>query len=250
MIRVKTKEQIAGIRDAGRIAANCLQYLEEFVVEGITTLELNAMAAEFVKGEGATNAPLGYMGYPMETCISVNECICHGIPNKRQLKNGDILNIDVTAIKNGFYGDTSRMYTVGEISEEAQDLIACAQASLEIGIDQVQPTRYYGDIGYAIAVYAMSRGYSVVHQFCGHGTGIEFHEEPQVPHIAKKGSGPIMLPGHVFTIEPMINCGEPDAIINESDGWTANTADNKLSAQFEHTLVVTEDGCEILTLPA
>lgn len=248
MIRIKTKKEIAGIRRSGRIAAKCLNYVANYVVAGTTTDRLNSRIADYIQSAHAIAAPLNYKGYPKETCISVNECICHGIPNDRELVDGDILNIDVTTIKKGFFGDTSRMFTVGEISQEAQDLIDVAKECLNIGIAQVYPENHFGNIGYAIATYAINRGYSVVYQFCGHGTGVEFHEEPNIPHIAQKNSGDIMLPGMVFTIEPMINVGVAEAVLNEADGWTANTADNKLSAQFEHTVAVTEDGCEILTL--
>lgn len=247
MINIKTQDQINGIRNAGAISAGCLDYLERFVEAGRTTNELNAYARKFIEHHGATCAPLNYKGYPKETCISLNECVCHGIPSERILVDGDILNIDVTSIKDGYYGDTSKMYTVGKISKEAEDLIAVAKECLNIGIAQVYPDNHFGNIGYAIGTYAQSRGYGVVYQFCGHGTGIEFHEEPNIPHIAPKDSGQLMKPGMVFTIEPMINIGLAEAQINEADGWTADTVDGKLSAQFEHTLVVTEDGCEILT---
>ena len=248
MIRIKTKAEIAGINLAGTIAAGCLDYLEKYVCAGVSTLELNNLAKQFIESHEAICAPLNYKGYPKETCISVNECICHGIPDVDNiLEDGDILNIDVTAIHNGFFGDTSRMYTVGKISEEAKDLIAVTKECLNIGMAQVYPENHFGNIGYAISKYAVSRGYGVVYQFCGHGTGIEFHEEPNIPHIAKKDSGEIMKPGMVFTIEPMICVGLPDAQINESDGWTVTTIDGKLSAQFEHTLAVTDDGFEILT---
>jgi methionyl aminopeptidase len=247
VIKIKTEEQIDGIRHAGSISAGCLDYLEKYVKAGVTTDELNGHAREFIEHHGATCAPLNYKGYPKETCISVNECICHGIPSDRQLLNGDILNIDVTSIKDGYYGDTSRMYSVGTISKEAEELIAATKECLNIGISQVYPENRFGNIGYAIGTYAQSRGYSVVYQFCGHGTGVEFHEEPNIPHIAHKDSGQIMKPGMVFTIEPMINIGAAEALLNEADGWTATTIDGKLSAQFEHTLVVTEEGCEILT---
>jgi len=247
MIKIKSKGQIAGIRRAGSIAYGCLDYVGQHVGAGVTTNELNERAREFIEHHGAVCAPLNYKGYPKETCISVNECICHGIPSDRELVNGDILNVDVTAIKDGFYGDTSRMFTIGEVSKEAKDLIAVTKESLNIGIAQVYPDNRFGNIGYAIGTYAASRGYGVVYQFCGHGTGVEFHEEPNIPHMAPKDSGQLMKPGMVFTIEPMINVGAAEVQINEADGWTATTIDGKLSAQFEHTLVVTEDGCEILT---
>jgi methionyl aminopeptidase len=247
MINIKTPKQIAGIGVAGTIAAGALDYLAPYAVAGVTTDELNNHAREWIEHHGAICAPLNYKGYPKETCISVNECICHGIPSNRELVDGDIFNVDVTAIKDGFYGDTSRMYTIGEVSQEAKDLIDVTKECLNIGISQVYPDNHFGNIGYAIGTYAQSRGYSVVYQFCGHGTGVDFHEEPNIPHIAPKDSGALMKPGMVFTIEPMINIGVAEALLNEADGWTATTADGKLSAQFEHTLVVTEDGYKILT---
>jgi len=248
MIKIKTPEQILGIKQSGTIAAGCLNYLETFVNAGISTLELNDIAADYIQSYGAICAPLNYKGFPKETCISVNECICHGIPDKDNiLEDGDILNIDVTAIYEGYYGDTSKMYKVGEISKEAQDLIDITQECLNIGISQVYPDNNFGNMGYAIGTYAMNKGYGVVYQFCGHGTGIDFHEEPNIPHWSGKNSGEVMKPGMVFTIEPMINIGAAEVQINEADGWTATTIDGKLSAQCEHTLAVTEEGCEILT---
>lgn len=249
MIKIKNQEQLEGIRKAGQIAADCLEYLNSFIAPGITTDYLNNKAADFIYSRGGVCAPLNYKGYPKETCISLNETICHGIPDDTKLKNGDILNVDVTVIKDGYYGDTSKMYTVGKISKEAENLIETAKKCLDIGIDQVRPNNYFGNIGFMIASHALNTGYSVVYQFCGHGTGLEFHEEPNVSHIAKKDSGPLMKPGMVFTIEPMINIGVPEGIINENDGWTVATLDKKLSAQFEHTVAVTETGCEILTTP-
>lgn len=249
-IRIKSSSEIAAIRRAGEIAANCLTYLTQYVVPGVTTNELNKKAAWYIGHFGGIPAPLNYKGFPKETCISVNEVICHGIPNDKKLKEGDILNIDVTVKKDGYYGDTSRMFKVGKVSQEAEDLIKITKECLNIGISQVYPGNRFGNIGYAIASYAGARGYSVVYQFCGHGTGIEFHEEPSIPHIAHKNTGPIMKPGMVFTIEPMINLGEPEAIINEADGWTATTVDKKLSAQFEHTIAVTKKGYDILTRPS
>ena len=248
MIKIKTQKQIEGIREASYLAAKCLNYLEPQVFEGITTEEINEYAAHYIEVRGGTSAPLNYKGFPKETCISVNEVICHGIPDKRKLENGDILNIDVTAIVDGYYGDTNKMYTVGEVSKEAQDLIDITQECLNIGIAQVYPGNHFGNIGYAIGTFAMSAGYNVVYQFCGHGVGLEFHEEPNIPHISQKDTGEIMKPGMVFTIEPMICIKSPEAVINEADGWTASTIDNGLSAQFEHTIAVTKDGYDILSL--
>lgn len=250
MIKIKTKEQIDGIRRAGTIAANCLKLLDNYVSQGITTKELNDIAAQYIKEQGGISACLGYKGYPLETCISINEIICHGIPDNRKLVEGDILNIDVTVKKDGYYGDTSKMFSVGNISAKANKLIQVTKKCLEKGLKEVYPGNYFGNIGYEISMYAIPNGYSVVYQFCGHGTGLEFHEEPKINHIADKNTGEIMKPGMVFTVEPMINIGKPEALINESDGWTVTTLDNSLSAQFEHTVVVTEDGYEILTLPS
>lgn len=248
MIIVKNPKQIEGIRKSCKLAASALTYIEQHVKEGVSTGYLDKLLEKFIRDNGAIPAPLGYHGYPKATCISLNEVICHGIPSDdRILKNGDILNIDVTTILNGYYGDTSRMYTVGEISEEAKKLIEVTKKCLDIGIQQVRPGNYFGNIGYEIAQYAHKMGYSVVEAFAGHGCGIRFHESPQICHIAPKDSGERMRKGFTFTIEPMICVGIPDAIINEIDGWTAVTKDGKLSAQFEHTILVGQTGYEILT---
>ncbi len=249
MIIVKNYKQVEGIRKSCRLAASALAYIEPFIKPGITTGELNQLLENFIIDHGAKPAPLGYKGYPAATCISVNEVICHGIPSFKQvLQNGDILNIDVTTILNGYYGDTSRMYSVGAISEEASKLLEVTRKCLEVGIQQVKPGNYFGNIGYAISQYAKSQGYGVVYQFCGHGVGVRFHEEPQICHAAPKDSGQKMRKGMTFTIEPMINIGVAEAVINEADGWTAVTKDGKLSAQFEHTVLVTQKGVEILTV--
>lgn len=246
-IKIKTWQQIVGIRKSCKIAAETLKYVEQFVKAGVSTDELNEYANFFIRKNGAIPAPLNYQGFPRETCISVNEVICHGIPDEYKLKEGDILNVDVTTILDGYYGDTSTMFCVGSISEDAQHIINVAKKCLEIGIKQVKPGNYFGNIGYEIAKYAHLMQCTVVHQFCGHGVGLEFHEEPQVNHIAAKNSGPKMRPGMIFTIEPMLNLGSPEAIIDEQDGWTARTEDGKLSAQYEHTVLVTRKGVEILT---
>jgi methionyl aminopeptidase len=221
--------------------------IEPFVVEGVVTDDLNRLMADYISKHDAIAAPLNYMGYPKETCISINDVVCHGIPDDRVLKQGDILNIDVTTILNGYYGDTSRMYSVGEISKEAQRLLEVTNRSLNIGIAQVKPGNKTGLIGSAISEYAEGKGYGVVHQFCGHGVGLMFHEPPQISHKCNADSGVQMVPGMIFTIEPMINIGRPEAVISETDKWTATTIDGELSAQAEHTILVTEDGHEILT---
>lgn len=253
IVVLKTKEQIAGIRRSCRLAKSCLDMIEYWVRPGTTTGELNSRIAEYIASFGAIPAPLNYRGYPKETCISVNEVICHGIPGDRVLQDGDILNIDVTTILDGYYGDTSRMYRVGTISPEAEKLLKITWMALHLGIKQVRPGNAIGMIGQAITKFAEAHGYGVVEQFIGHGVGLEFHEPPQVCHYIKKSfmefeddEAVEMRPGMIFTIEPMINQGT-NRIIVESDGWTAVTADGLLSAQYEHTVLVTETGVEILT---
>ncbi|MDH5752152.1 MAG: type I methionyl aminopeptidase, partial [Deltaproteobacteria bacterium] len=195
---------------------------------------------------GAVPAPLNYKGFPKSVCTSVNEVVCHGIPGDRVLKDGDIINIDVTPILNGYYGDTSRMYLVGDVSAEARKLVDVTRECLQLGIDQVRPGGFIGDIGHAIQQHAESHGYSVVRDFVGHGTGVRFHEDPQVPHFGRKGTGPQIFAGMVFTIEPMINKGGWRIRVLKDD-WTAVTQDGTLSAQWEHTILVTDNGVEILT---
>jgi methionyl aminopeptidase len=248
-ILIKNSEQIEGIRKSSRLAANVLKYIEPFVVAGVNTAHLDDLILSYIQKHGAISATVGYQGYPKASCISPNEVVCHGIPSEQVvLKNGDIVNIDVTTILNGFYGDTSKMFFIGEVSQEAKSLVETTKHCLNLGIQEVKPGAYFGDIGFAIARYAQSKGYSVVYEFCGHGVGVHFHEEPQIEHIARKGSGAVMRPGMTFTIEPMINQGKARVTIDQKDGWTARTIDGKLSAQFEHTVLVTETGYEILTL--
>ena len=247
-IIIKTPEQIAGIRESCRLAAQTLDYAAQFVKAGVTTEYIDNKIEEFIVQHQAIPATKGYSGFPKSSCISLNEVVCHGIPSADTvLKDGDILNIDVTTILNGYYGDTSRMFTVGEIGKEAQELISVTLHCLNLGIQQVKPGNYLGNIGFVISRYAKAKGFSVVYEFCGHGVGVEFHEEPQVDHTARRNSGPKMKPGMIFTIDPMINQGRPGTSIDKSDGWTARTIDNKLSAQFEHTVLVTPTGCEVLT---
>jgi methionyl aminopeptidase len=247
-IIIKTPEQIEGIRESSRLAAQTLDYAGQFVKEGVTTEFIDQKIEEFILNNNALPAPKGYNGFPKASCISLNEVVCHGIPSdKIVIKNGDILNIDITTILNGFYGDTSRMFTVGKISQIAGNLIEVSRHCLDLGIKQVYPGNYFGNIGFVINRYAKSRGFSVVYEFCGHGVGLQFHEEPQVDHTSRKNRGSIMKPGMIFTIEPMINEGKPTTRIDRTDGWTARTIDNKLSAQFEHTILVTSSGYEVLT---
>ncbi len=247
-IIIKNEEQIEGIRQSSKLAGQALVMIEEYVKVGVTTDYLDKIIHEFILDHGAVPAPLGYNGFPKSSCISLNEVVCHGIPaSDIQLKEGDILNIDVTTILNGYYGDTSKMYTVGEISAKAEKIIEIAKHSLDLGIQQVKPGNHFGNIGFVIGRYVKAQKHSVVYEFCGHGVGVDFHEAPQVDHIARKNTGAIMQPGMIFTIEPMINEGKASTRIDKYDGWTARTSDGKLSAQFEHTILVTDTGYEVLT---
>jgi methionyl aminopeptidase len=246
---IKSTEDIEMMRIAGRLAAEVLEYLDRYVKAGITTNELNSLAHEYItEVQQATPAPLNYHGFPKSICTSVNHVVCHGIPNDKALKNGDIVNIDVTVIKNGFHGDTSKMYTIGDIPPYAQRLIDVTQKAMYLAIDLVKPGVHLGDIGAAIQQYAESQRYSVVREYCGHGIGRDFHEDGlQVLHYGKSGTGLVIEAGMTFTIEPMINLGRRHVKLL-GDEWTVVTKDRKLSAQWEHTLVVTEEGCEVLTL--
>ena len=247
-IIIKTPEQIEGIRKSSRLAAQTLDFAEQFVKPGMHTDFIDQKIEEFILAHHAIPAPKGYNGFPKASCISPNEVVCHGIPSENTvLKEGDILNIDITTILDGFYGDTSRMFTVGEISTEARDLIDVTRHCLDLGIQQVKPGNQFGNIGFVINRFAKARGYSVVYEFCGHGVGLQFHEEPQVDHTSRKNKGPKMKSGMIFTIEPMINQGRAATSIDRNDGWTARTIDKKLSAQFEHTILVTPTGYEVLT---
>lgn len=247
-IIIKTPEQIEGIRKSSKLAGQTLEYIAEFVKPGVSTEFLDQKIEAYLREHGAIPATLGYGGYPKSCCISLNEVVCHGIPSENEiLREGDILNIDVTAILNGYYGDTSRMFTVGEVSPEALDLIEVTKHCLDLGIQQVRPGNQFGNIGHAISKYAKSQGYSVVYEFCGHGVGVHFHEEPQVDHTSRRNTGPVMRPGMTFTIEPMINQGRPGTVVDKTDKWTARTVDKKLSAQFEHTILVTETAFEVLS---
>ena len=248
-IIIKNEEQIEGIRKSCKLAHNTLYMLDDEIREGVTTERINVLVETYIRDHGAIPAPLNYMNYPKSVCTSINEVICHGIPDKTVLVNRDIVNVDVTTILDSYYGDTSKMFAIGEISESAHELLDVTQGALAIGIDQVKPGIQFGTIGFAISKYAREKGFSVVHQFCGHGVGVDFHEEPQVNHHYNHGDFEIrqMKPGMIFTIEPMINCGVSEAVVDKADGWTAKTKDGKLSAQYEHTLLVTKEGVEVLT---
>ena len=254
-ITLKTPEEIEKMRLAGRLAGEVLDYIEPHVQPGVTTEELDRLCHDYMVGvQGCIAAPLnyappGYKPYPKSICASVNHQVCHGIPNARALKKGDIVNLDITTIKDGFHGDTSRMFVVGEASILAKRLCAITHECLWLGIAQVKPNARLGDIGAAIQKHAEKNGFSVVREFCGHGIGRNFHDEPQVLHYGKAGTGVEILPGMTFTIEPMINAGKA-AISELPDGWTIVTKDRSLSAQWEHTILVTESGYEVLTLSA
>jgi len=245
-IRLKTSADVAGIRKAGLVALAILDLVERRLKPGMTTDEINTLVHEFTVNAGAISAPLNYRGFPKSVCVSINEEICHGIPGERVLKAGDIANVDVTPILNGYYADTSKTFFVGSPGPDARKIVRVARESLRVGMEQVRPGNTVGDIGWAIQRYAESEGCSVVREFVGHGVGIEFHEPPQIPHYGQKGQGITLVPGMVFTIEPMINLGRKALRILDDD-WTAVTVDGSLSAQFEQTILVTEDGFESLT---
>jgi len=252
-ITIKTLAEIEKMRVAGRLAAEQLDYIGQFVTAGITTDELDKLCHDYtINVQHAIPAPLNYAPsghnpYPRSICTSVNHQVCHGVPGDKKLKNGDIINIDVTVIKDGFHGDSSRMYFVGEPSIQARRLCEITYECLWLGINVVKPGAHLGDIGYIIQRHAEKNGFSVVREFCGHGIGREFHEDPQVLHYGKAGTGPKLEVGMTFTIEPMINAGRRD-IRQLGDGWTIVTKDHSLSAQWEHTIAVTENGCEVLTV--
>lgn len=251
-ITIKTAADIAGMRIAGRLASEVLDMLTPHVKPGVTTNELDQLAHDhIVNVQQAIPAPLnycppGYIPYPKSICTSVNQQVCHGIPNDKPLKNGDIVNIDVTVIKDGWHGDTSRMFVVGEGSIAAKRLCAFTYEAMWKGIAKVRPGARLGDIGHAIQTFAENAGFSIVREFCGHGIGRVFHDSPNVLHYGRKGDGAVLKPGMFFTVEPMVNLGKPQVKVL-SDGWTAVTRDKSLSAQCEHTIGVTEDGLEIFT---
>lgn len=248
-IQIKSAEDMEGMRRAGRLASQCLQFLTEQITPGMSTERLHELQMEFAKDHNATPAPLNYKGFPKSLCTSINEVICHGIPTSdRILKDGDIIGVDVTLILDGYYGDNATTIPVGEVSQEAQHLMYVTMESLKRAIERVAPGKRLGDIGSAIQSYAEQKHkYGVVRDFVGHGIGKKFHEEPQVPHFGKARTGVRLRPGMTFTIEPMINQGTWRLKVLEDD-WTAVTLDGQLSAQYEHTLAVTADGYELLTV--
>lgn len=254
-ITIKTAEDIEKMRIACRLASEVLDFIEPYMKPGITTDEINTLCHDYmVNVQGCIPAPLnyapdGHRPYPKSVCTSVNQVICHGIPNDRALKSGDIINLDITTIKDGYHGDTSRMYCIGKVTPQAQRLVQTTFEAMWIGIDQVKAGAFLGDIGCAIQQFAENAGYSIVQEFCGHGIGKKFHEEPQVLHYGRRGTGPELRAGMIFTIEPMINAGKRFIRI-KPDGWTVETKDRSLSAQWEHTILVTETGYEVLTVSA
>lgn len=244
---IRSEEQIDGIRESAKINTALLDYISENICEGITTQDVDDMVYEFTTSHGAIPAPLHYEGYPKSCCVSRNEIVCHGIPSKKEfLRNGDIVNVDVSTIYNRYFSDASRMFMIGDVSEECKRLVKVTKECLEIGIATAQPWARMGDVGAAIQEHAEKNGYSVVRELCGHGCGVKFHEPPEVLHYGKRGTEELIIPGMTFTIEPMINMGKKEIFIEEND-WTVVTKDLKPSAQWEHQILITETGNEILT---
>ncbi len=245
---IKTKEQIEGIRKAGVLNTAVLDEVQRLIEPGMSTEQINTIVHEYTVSHGGIPAPLNYEGFPKSVCTSVNEVVCHGIPSEDEiLEEGDIINVDCTTILDGYYADASRMFVIGKTTPKKQKLVDVAKECLEIGMKSAKPYCFVGDIGYEIAKHAHKNGFSVVRDLCGHGVGLQFHEEPDVLHYGKKGTGMLLVPGMVFTIEPMINMGDWRVFIDEEDGWTVVSEDEEPSAQWEHTFVMTEDGLEILT---
>jgi len=246
-ITIHTAAEFAKMRAAGRLAAEILDFVTQFVKPEITTNELNDLCHNKIIESGAIPAPLNYKGFPKSICTSVNHVICHGIPNEKALKNGDIINVDVTVILDGWHGDSSRMYYVGDPSIKAKRLCQITYDAMMLGIEQVKPGVHLGNVGHAIQNYVEKSGFSVVRDYCGHGIGRIFHTEPSVLHYGKKENGVILEEGMFFTVEPMVNAGGYETILSKHDGWTVTTRDKSLSAQFEHTIGVTKDGFEIFS---
>ena len=246
-IKLWGREALDGMHKAGRLAAETLDMLVPHMVPGVSTAEINRLVHDFIVERGGVPATLGYRGYAHSTCISINHVVCHGIPSEKTLKSGDIVNVDVTPIVDGWHGDTSRMYLIGDVPLKARKLVEVTYECLMLGIEQAKPGKHMGDVAHAIQQHAERHRYGVVRDFCGHGLGLLFHDAPEVVHVGRPGTGPALKPGMIFTIEPMINIGRPDVKLLD-DGWTAVTRDRSLSAQFEHSIGITEEGCEIFTL--
>jgi len=248
VINIKSSREIELMKETSRLAASTLEYIGKFVKAGVSTLELNDLCHDYIIKNNAIPSPLNYHGFPKSICTSKNEVICHGIPSKKDvLKDGDIINLDITTYLNKFHGDTSKMFYVGEVSEKHKKLVEVTYDCMWAGIREVAPGKHIGDIGAIIEEIAHDHGYSVVEEYCGHGIGREFHEEPQVVHVGDRGCGPEIKPGMIFTIEPMINLGRRNLKVLK-DKWTVITRDKLPSAQFEHTILVTDTGYEVLTL--
>ena len=245
---IKTAAQIEGIRKAGQINGQVLDAVDQIIKPGISTEEINRVVHETTIRLGGTPATLGFEGYPKSVCTSVNDVICHGIPSEDQiLMEGDIINVDATTIVDGYYGDASRMYCIGQVSEQAEKLVRVTKECLDLSLKEVKPESFLGNIGAVIQAHARENGFSVVADICGHGVGVGFHEKPYVCHVGKRNTGMMLFPGMIFAIEPMINAGRQDWFVDEDDGWTIYTDDGSLSAQWEYTILVTETGYEILS---
>ncbi|WMI80865.1 type I methionyl aminopeptidase [Anaerotignum sp. MB30-C6] len=245
---IKTPEQLDGIRKAGKLNTAVLDMVAEKICAGMSTEDINTIVHEYILAHGGTPATLGYCGYPKSVCTSVNDVICHGIPSPDEiLKDGDIVNVDVTTILDGYYADASRMFCIGEVSPEAKKLVEVTKESVDLALKVVKPWGFLGDIGYVVSQHIYEHGYTVLHDIGGHGVGNDFHEDPYVCHVGERGKGMLLVPGMVFTIEPMVNAGEEDFYQDEENGWTIYTEDGSLSAQWEYTVAVTEDGVEIIT---
>ena len=247
-VPVKSREQIEGIRESGKINTMVLDFVEEHIKAGISTQEIDDWVRKVTADNGAICAPYHYEGFPKSVCTSVNSVICHGIPSKDEiLKEGDIINVDVSTIYKGYFSDASRMFTIGDVSPEAERIVRVTKECVELGLKAAKPWGHLGDIAYAINSHAQENGYSVVEEIGGHGIGLEFHEEPFVSYVTPKGSEMVLVPGMMFTIEPMINQGSPEFYVDEDNGWTVYTDDDGLSAQIEYMVLIKEDGVEVLT---
>lgn len=245
---IKTPEQIEGIRRSGVVNTGVLDLVASEIKVGMSTAEIDRLVHEYTLDHGAVPAPLGYEGFPKSVCTSINEVVCHGIPSDEEiLEEGDIINVDVSTILDGYYSDASRMFVIGQTTSEKQRLVDVARECLTVGMEAARPFGFVGDIGNAIQRHAHKNGFSVVRDLCGHGVGLEFHEDPEVEHFGRRGTGMLLVPGMVFTIEPMINMGTYEVFVDEEDGWTVVTEDELPSAQWEHTFLMTEQGLEVLT---
>lgn len=245
---LRTAEQLAGIRESAKINTALLDFLSEHIREGMTTAEIDHLVYCFTTDHDAIPAPFGYEGFPKSVCTSINDVVCHGIPSTKEvLRSGDIVNVDVSTIYKGYYSDASRMFMIGDVSPEMQRLVQVTRECRDIGVQMARPWTRLGDLGAAIQAHAEKNGYSVVRDLAGHGVGLKFHEEPDVNHYGTPGTGMMLVPGMTFTIEPMINMGTHEVFIDEADGWTVCTDDGKPSAQWESMVLITEDGCEVLS---